>query len=80
MMNKAKKRMYEIEAITLAYGAIESIIDSYKQDIEWSSESRKQHLEEREDADTSYYDRKIEELLIKIEAIKKVLEVIYKLM
>ena len=85
MMNKAQKRMYEVQAITNAYLKIEQLIKREADEIEWWKENRENFIKELdlpfpEVTDTEHYDKNIEEIEIRVKALEKVLETIYKLM
>ena len=85
MMNKAQKRMYEVQAITNAYLEIEQLIKRETDEIEWWKENRENFIKELdlpfpEVTDTEHYDKNIEEIEIRVKALEKVLETIYKLM
>lgn len=80
MMNKAEKRAKEVEALALVYNSATYHMKAFEDEIDWNKDSKKSFLEDHPEIDTSYYDSNIEECEVKIEAIEKALEAIYKLM
>ena len=85
MMNKAQKKLHEVQAIAEVYEAVNAPLESHLREIDWWKEAKENFIKEQdlpfpEVIDTEYYDNYIEEHEAKIKAIEKVLETIYKLM
>lgn len=85
MMNKAQKKLHEVQAIAEVYEAVNAPFESHLREIGWWKEAKENFIKEQdlpfpEAIDTEYYDNYIEEHEAKVKAIEKVLDTIYKLM
>lgn len=85
MMNKAVKKLYEVQAIAEVYEAVNVPLENHLREIGWWKEAKENFIKEQdlpfpEVIDTEYYDNYIEEHEAKVKAIEKALDTIYKLM
>lgn len=80
MMNKAEKKLKEMEVIKDVYTYISGKIESLEYDLNYWRNRKVNELEENPEANTEYYDMNIEEIVFKIEKHETLAEKIYKLM
>lgn len=79
-MNKAEKRVVEVKAVSIIYSQALSQAKWLEERIDGLKKCIESELELNEDADTTYYEREIEEQEFEKKAYEKVAEHLFKLM